>query len=184
VGGTSVNQLIINKTLRYPFAEPRRAKGSLEGTLTFAAETGTSAAVTGTSDFNGTLEWTKPQQTKGDFQAPVDTTLNVIGSLHASSTGGSNPLPGFSAGTLTLSDTTGTILSGSAQLTSANKLVISNPPDGLKITLTHPGIFKGSFIYPGQTKRTDFAGALFQDQIIGEGFFLGPNGSGIVTLQP
>ena len=46
------------------------------------------------------------------------------------------------------------------------------------------GFFKGRFLYPGREKPTAFDGVLFQDQAIGGGFFLGPNGSGPVVLAP
>jgi hypothetical protein len=67
-------------------------------------------------------------------------------------------------------------------------LIINNPPDGLKVTVTpSTGIFKGSFLYPvpgKKPKRTDFSGVLCQDQTISRGFFLGPGGSGTVSLSP
>jgi len=47
------------------------------------------------------------------------------------------------------------------------------------------GIFRGTFYYPGKVpKLTSFAGVLYQDETAGEGLFLGPDGSGTVTLTP
>jgi hypothetical protein len=178
VGGTAGNQLLIDDSLGYPFASPSAAKGSLLGAL--------KEATTGTSNFSGTLAWTKPAQTKGDYPAEIDTNLNVIGSPYIPPTKGGSVLPGFTTGTLELSDTSGFVLSGSSQLTAANKLIINNPPDDLKVTVTpSSGVLKGSFLYPvpGKLpKLTNFSGVLFQDQIIGGGLFIGPDGSGSVSL--
>ena len=48
------------------------------------------------------------------------------------------------------------------------------------ITLS-TGAFKGGFYYPDNSK-VSFRGVVFQDQTIGAGFFLGPDGSGTVNL--
>jgi hypothetical protein len=72
-------------------------------------------------------------------------------------------------------------------LTSASNALIVEAPDAdnLKIRIEPAsGLFKGTFVYPGQTKPTDFGGALFQDQTLGAGFFVGPGGSGQVSLSP
>lgn len=188
VTSTAVTQFSINKPLRYPSVTTRGQKGLLSGTLKFVIETGT-------SDLNGTLEWIKPEQrTTTKYPATIDTTLNVKGSLYMPPGRGKSVLPGFpveggtASGTVELSDTSGFILSGTAQLSDANKLIITNPQDSLKVTITpSTGIFKGYFKYSpavpgGKAKLTDFGGVLFQDQIMGNGFFLGPNGSGTVSL--
>jgi hypothetical protein len=77
-------------------------------------------------------------------------------------------------------------LNESVTLNSGNALTLTPPiQDKLTITLTpSTGVFKGTFVYPGQKTPTAFGGVLFQDQVIGEGFFLGPNGSGTVNLSP
>ena len=175
VSGT---QFIVNTALSYPSVTVKKAKGSLAGTLTFET-------LTGNSDFSGTLAWTKPPQSKGEYPAAIDTNLNVIGSLYIVGARGS-VLPEFTTGTLELSDTSGFVLTAISQLTSQNTLVVTNPPDSLKVTITvSTGVFKGSFQYPvpGKgPKLTDFAGVLFQDQNLADGYFLGPNGSGDINL--
>ena len=67
--------------------------------------------LTGNSDFNGTLAWTKPAQSKGDYPAAINANLEVIGSLYLVAKKGS-VLPGFTGGTLELSDTSEPHLSG------------------------------------------------------------------------
>jgi len=178
ITGTAGDQLAVNASLNYPSATTPGSKGSLAGTLTFVP-------MPGVSDLSGILAWNKPPQTKGKYQAPIGTNLNIIGSVYIPPTKGGSVLPGFTAGTMQLSDTSGFSLSDAAQLTSANKLTFSN--SALKVTITvSTGVFKGTFSYPVQgaaSKRTDIYGVLFRDQIMGGGFFLGPNGSGPVSLK-
>lgn len=160
------------------------SKGSLDGTLTFVS--------TGTSDVSGTLQWEKPQQTKGDYPAQIDTILSAIGSYYIPPGKNGSVLPGFTSGALTLSDT-GTLsvpasgpLVKNVMLSPPHTFTVTNPgTDKLKMTVTASnGVFKGTFVYPGDKKPTAFGGVLFQDQIDGGGFFLGPNGSGAVSLSP
>jgi hypothetical protein len=177
----SGSEYTINSSLTYPSVATKKSKGSLAGTLTFVTETGT-------SDLNGTLTWTKPAQTKGSYPAEFATNLNVIGSLYTPPPRGGSVLPGFTSGILEVSDSSGVILSATANLTAKNALTIQNPPDKIKATITaSTGVFKGSFLYPipgKKSKSTAFTGVLFQDQTNGAGYFLGPDGSGSITLAP
>ena len=182
VGSKTENQIVISKDLIYPSVTNKGASGFLLGTLTFDA-------VSGTSDFNGSIEWIKPEQSTGEYQAAIDTNLNVIGSIYIPPAKGDSVLPGFpveggtTSGMLELSDTSGVIASGSCQLTAGNKLTITNPPDDLKAVITPAnGVIKGTFDYPGHNTPTEFSGVLYQDQIKGGGFFLGPNGGGTMSL--
>jgi hypothetical protein len=117
--------------------------------------------------------------------------LAVIGSLYTYAKGDS-VLPGFTTGTLEFSDTGTLSVSGTEplvqelSLTPANHFELVDPvQDKLKVSVNAAtGLFKGTFYYPGQKKPTDFSGVLFQDQTIGGGFFLGPDGSGPVSLMP
>ena len=179
VSGTATrSQFVIDKALSYPSVADNGSSGFLFGTLTFET-------LTGASNLTGTLQWVKPLQRKGDYPAAIDTNLNVIGSLYTPPGRKGSVLPGFTSGTLELSDTSGLILSGSSQLTAANKLTVTNPADNVKVKINPAnGTFSGSFVYPGKgPKRTDFGGVLFQDRTLGGGFFLGPEGSGTVNLS-
>jgi hypothetical protein len=71
-------------------------------------------------------------------------------------------------------------------LTASDKLEITGADkDSLKVALTPAtGLFTGAFIYPGQKAPTVFGGVLLQDQVRGAGLFLGPDGSGAVSLTP
>jgi hypothetical protein len=181
--GTAGVQLSASNALSYPSVQTVGTKGSLVWNLNFAA-------ITGTSDFNGTVEWMKPAQKSGAYPAAIDTSLTVIGSRYKVASSGS-VLPGFTGGTLELSDTgalsvSGTPLEQGVTLSSSNTFKLMHPiQDQLQAGIrVSDGVFAGSFLYPGQNQRTDFRGVLFQDQVIGEGFFLGPAGSGTVTLAP
>jgi hypothetical protein len=187
VGGTAGNRFIIYETSGDPSATTEGAKESFIGSVTFEKLTG--------SDFDGTPEWVKPQQSRGNYPAAFDTRLNVIGSLYTRPTNGGSALPGFASGTLALSDTGTLSVSGATPLdkmvtlTSTNALTITNPStDELTVTITpSTGVFRGTFLYPvtgGEPKLTDFSGVLFQDQTMGGGLFLGPSGGGTVSLTP
>ena len=172
-----------SQPLSYPSVTPKGAKGLLAGSLWFTA-------VPGVSDLSGTLTWSKPEQTKGTYPAVIDTTLNAAGSSYVY-TREDGALPGFpilggtASGSLELSDTNGFDIAVPVQIEAGKQLILTNPPDNLKISITaSTGVLKGSFVYPGQTKATDISGVLFQDQVNGGGFFLGPNGSGTVGLTP
>jgi uncharacterized repeat protein (TIGR03803 family) len=66
VGGPDGDQCLIYSIIDYKNADPKNARGFILGPITFPA-----GAVT------GPLEWIKPQQTKGAFPAPIDTTLTI-----------------------------------------------------------------------------------------------------------
>ena len=185
--GTADCRFSFDETLQYPSILLYKATGSLTGTLAF--ESGTDA------DLAGTFTWNKPQQVKGDYPMAFKTNLDVIGSRYLPAAKGSSVLPGFTSGTLMLSDTGALMVSGSTPLdqgvalASSNILVLTDPVrDQLKVTINpSTGVFKGAFLYPipgRKPKLTDFEGLLFQDQTLGGGFFLGPNGSGRVSLSP
>jgi hypothetical protein len=70
VGGSGGNEFLINEQLVYPYATVRGVKGFLTGTLTFQA----------LPNVGGTLEWKKPEQSKGTYPSAIDTNLNVSGS--------------------------------------------------------------------------------------------------------
>jgi len=178
-GSAAKSQLVIARALKYPSVTDKGSSGFLFGTLTFVT-------MTGGSNLNGIVEWVKPQQRTGAYPASIDTNLKVIGSTYTRPGKKGSVLPGFTSGTLELSDTSGLILSGTAELTAANKLIVTNPADGVKVRINPKnGIFHGSFDDSGKRHElTNFGGVLFQDQTIGGGSFIGPDGGGSVTLAP
>jgi hypothetical protein len=185
VTGIAESQFSVDAPLKYSAATPQGARGLLSGALTFVPQ-GASC------NLYGALEWNKPRQSKGDYQGGFDAVLHVSGSIYTPPRGRASVLPGFPVegsanyGTLVLSDTSGLMLSGSAQLSPGNKLIVTGPEDDLRLTISaSTGVFKGTFLYPGaHRKRTDFSGVLFQDLTMGGGYFLGPGGSGTISLTP
>ena len=174
-GAMFADAFTLKESLSYAAVATKGATGALAGTLVFQKLAG--------ADFNGTLKWIKPAQTTGKFPAAIETDLNVIGSLYTPPAAGSSALPGFTTGTLTVS--TAAPVKQSVALTSANSFTLTAPvQDQMAFVLTpSTGVFKGSFLYPGQSAPTAFIGVLYQDQVIGGGFYLGPVGAGKVNLS-
>ena len=190
IGGDGGDQFILDTPLSYAGA----SQGLLSGTLNFVTTTGP-FETTGTGDLAGTIAWTKPQQTSGNFPAAFGTNLNAVGSLYTPPGAGVGVLPGFTTGTLELSGTgaltasDSTALVKKVKLTAANSFTVTNPAkDKLKVTVTpSTGVFKGTFMDspPGSAAvLTDFTGVLFQQEENGGGFFVGPKDSGAVILTP
>jgi len=185
VNGTAGAQLLVYDTVKYPFVSRPGESGLLLGTITFARHQD--------SDFTGNLQWVKPQQRLGEYKALINTTLNVTGSFYGpGEPGARSVLPAFTSGTLALSDTSTLSVSGSGVLTKAVTLTPSDQlqvktrgSDKLSVTINpSTGVFHGTFLYPGSKPTpADITGVLFQDSLSGGGFFLGPNGSGTVTLS-
>ena len=183
IGGTAGNQCIWHAALAYPALSVKGSKGFLVGSVTFENLAG--------SDFDGAVQWVKPLQTKGPYPTAINTSLSVAGATYVAGRGLSD-LPGFSSGTLTLNDSGalkssgGSPITKAVTLTSANKLVVTNPGvDKLAVkVVSATGQILGTFRYPGQTKPLPFGGVLFQKNTTGKGFFVGPSGSGTLTLQP
>ena len=173
---TSGTSATLDARLNYPSAA---IKGTLAGTIIFPSQQGAGS-------LSGNLLWDKPPQTRGAYPG-IETSLNLIGSSYISPAKHESVLPGFTTGTLVLSDT-GTLafnpIVKDVTLTSMNQLIIQNPAsDHLKVTIkASRGTFKGSFIYPGKKKPIPFGGVLDQQTVSGAGFFLGPFGSGNVKL--
>jgi hypothetical protein len=174
----------IQCTLNVPLSYPSTTgSGALTGVLNFKMIPG--------SDIDGTLNWRKPPQTSGAYPAAINTNLSVLGSVYLLPPGGS-ALPGFKNGILELSDAGALAVSSSNELqesvvlTSSNTLTVTHPKDSLTVTLVpSTGVFRGTFLYPATNPvETDFGGVLFQDRTAGYGFFLGPDGSGQVSLAP
>jgi hypothetical protein len=181
VGGTGEVQFMVDLPLNYPSVVDSGARGLLIGSVMFRK--------TATSDMAGTLEWVKPEQKAGNYQAAIDKSLSVIGSIYKAKKGNS-VLPGFSSGTVEISDTGTLSVSGSSQidkevtLTPPNVLTINSPgSDMLRMTFNSlNGSFSGSFLYPGEKSRISFGGVVLQGQTIGVGLFLGPDGIGNIDL--
>ncbi|HEX4086955.1 MAG TPA: transglutaminase-like domain-containing protein [Chthoniobacteraceae bacterium] len=189
IGGSGGDQFSFDTPLAYSGGQ-----GALSGTLNFVTTTGP-FETTGSGDFSGTVAWSKPEQTGGNYPASFQTTLNAAGSLYTPPAAGGSVLPNFTKGTLTLTGSSALAATGSVTLvknvtlTAKNTIKVTNPgKDKLKLTITpSTGVFKGTFLDspPGAKPLvTTFTGVLFQQETNGGGFFLGSQGAGSVTLTP
>lgn len=186
IDGSNGYEFDVAKALPYPSVLDPGSSGFLYGSLFFKQ--------TANTDFNGTFKWIKPEQTRGGYPAAIDTDLTVVGSQYTPPSQHTTILPGFKDGLIALSDTGTLISTGTNALTDSATLGVNNIfklgmplKDRLTFTITpSTGAFRGSFLYPGAPGRKPiilgFGGVLFQDQTLGSGLFLGPNGSGSVTL--
>jgi transglutaminase-like putative cysteine protease len=190
LGGTDGDQFIFDTPLAYAGGQ-----GELSGTLNFVTTTG-AFLTTGTGDLGGTMGWTKPQTSSGNYPGAFQTALDAVGSLYNPPKPGIGVLPNFTKGTLVLSGSGDLTAAGATELvknmtlTAANALVVTNPAaDRLKVTITPAtGVFKGTFmdvVTPGKPGvLTSITGVVFQQQADGGGFFLGTNNAGSVSLTP
>jgi len=84
----------------------------------------------------------------------------------------------FSGGNLALPVTNLVLLTATNQFLNQG----TNP---MAITLnTNSGLLSGWFKVPGAARTNQFNGVLLQEQIVGDGYFLGTNASGRVLLIP
>ena len=182
IGGSAGNQFLIDDKLSYPSVFTTGTHGSLIGALTFVNETGT-------SDFNGTLEWHKPRQTKGAYPAAFDTTLNVIGSVYQPPLSGHRVLEFLNVegnGEFIAQDG-GSAESGTdiVTLSTANIIApLSGGTDKLSLKVnTSNGTLTGSFVPPGATTAVSLNGVIFQAQNCASGFFLSGTESGSFDVE-
>lgn len=154
--------------------------GYIVGTVTLTPANGTIA---------GALNWSKPQ-TKGTYTpGSFSTPLTLSGATYTKSAKGTPAITStsgiieFTAGNLATSP-----LNISATLSDANRITISPPTDGLKLTITaSTGLFTGSFKDPSTHATRTFKGALLQYPTgpqFGAGVFKGPTQAGSIDLFP
>jgi Bacterial Ig domain/Fibronectin type III domain len=170
------------------FAALYSGKGSIGGDVKFETITTPGSQ----SDLNGSLEWIrppKPPTTSGLFAAGFSTPITLIGSAFIApttqnqilslATGAPNASVILSSGNLPAT------ITKSATLTATNSLIIDNPgADRVSIAInTSTGLFTGTFFDVSSNKTRNLAGALFQKEQIGAGYFLGATSSGSVVIS-
>ena len=140
----------------------------------------------GVKSVAGDVVWTK-NPAPGKYYTngfALGTTLEG-GQYVAPPIGATNRALALTNGTVTLNG--GNLITGitnSVVLTNNNVLRI-NGTNGLQLTITpSSGLVSGSFIHPQSRVITPIKAVLRQDQTKLHGFFLGPNLSGQIILQP
>ena len=182
--GTRVTQTAaVSQNGMWPVYVPLYVKqGSLVGFVTFTN-------IVGISDLGGTLTWLKPPSATAKLYPNGFTTqITLLGSRYAAPAVGT-PALSVSNATCNLLVTSGagdlaSFVSNIVTLGTNNKvsLCVTN---GFKLTVTaKTGAFSGSFINPATAKALTFKGVLFQKQNDGAGYFLGPDQTGFVAIEP
>ncbi len=173
----------ISKTSTWPFYVLAYAKGgSISGVVTFRDQTGV-------SDLDGIVNWFRPSQPGATFfENGFVTQTTLIGSGYGASPGSpvlevsdgeENVVINLGDGDLT------TELQQPARLGTANKLVVPPSSENLRASIsTSSGALKGSFIHPVTGRTTKHRGVIFQKQNLAEGYFLGAEQSGFVSVVP
>jgi hypothetical protein len=160
----------------WPFYVPlNQGDGLLFGWLRFD-----SGAVT------GDITWIKASRSDATFYPDgFDGTISVTGGEYSVASGAPSPF-NWTDGQLQVSEGNlgPGVLANAVQFTSAGKLIDAGGDlEGLKTKInTKTGTFSGSFLHPVSGKKTGFAGALFQFEDAGGGYFLGIDQGGIVRL--
>lgn len=141
-----------------------------------------------TSDFDGKLDWFRPE-------LPPDTTTSVFS--EEVGIGGSRYVKPRSGRVIPLANAVanGELSANSGglsaplvlPLTVNSKNVVAAPfatPEKLTMTIVpNTGLFRGTFSHPATSKVTNFSGAFLTKQRIGAGFFLSGANSGSVTFS-
>jgi hypothetical protein len=138
-------------------------------------------SISSSNTVNAVVDWFKPNVTSGRYAAGFNTALTLSGTRVPPSSG---------VGTWQLTLGGGELPSNlvrNATITGTGAAIVT-PVDGyklkLKVTPT-TGKFTGSFLHPATKKTVSFNGLFLQPpENEAGGFFLGPNTSGAVTLEP
>ena len=133
---------------------------------------------------NTMAAWVKPTNSLSKYYADGFTNLTQIaGSPYVYAKTSrvlalTNGVVVFSGGNLALPVTNLVLLTATNQFLNQG----TNP---MAITLnTNSGLLSGWFKVPGAARTNQFYGVLLQEQIVGDGYFLGTNASGRVLLIP
>ncbi len=181
------NQFGVMIVLPYKALSSSSQPGALSGVMTFEE-------VSGVSDCDGVLEWSKPQTKPGLYSDGFDTTVSAIGSQYTAPPVGTLAMvlpatsPNAAVG-LAEPDFTST-LAGVVNVTvgkgnNDTVTLVSGTATGLTMTITaKSGVFGGTFLNPKSGKTAKVQGVVYPKQNIAGGYFLSPAQSGAVTMIP
>lgn len=182
--GTAFSQSTgVAKNLTWPFYTSLYGKnGSISGGIKFQNRTNV-------SDLDGTVNWFRPQSSAAKyFQEGFTTRTTLIGSSYLRTVGSpvlvvpqadQNVLVNLREGDLE-SD-----LQQPATLDANNRFVIQANDQNLRLSVSPTtGAIKGSFIHPVTRRTTTERGVVFQKQNLAEGYFLGAEQSGSISIVP
>jgi hypothetical protein len=175
--GTAMGQSVpVSKYGYWPlYVSLYSGKGAINGWLQFTLPAGLT---------NTMAAWAKPTNSLSKYYTGGFTNLSrIAGSSYVYAKTNrvlalTNGLMVFSGGNLPLPVTNLVLLTATNQFVNQG----TNP---MAITLnTNSGLLSGWFKVPGTAKTNQFNGVLLQEQLLGDGYFLGTNASGRVLLIP
>lgn len=183
--GTKFSQsAAISKTGDWPFYSALyKRQGSVSGAVTFRDQPGV-------SDLDGTVNWFRPPDPKAKiFADGFDTQNDLLGSTYVRGAGQPvlsvppdepNVLINLGAGDLDSE------LQKPAILENNNKFVVPDSnEEKIHVSVSaSSGALRGSFIHPVTGRKTRHSGVVFQKQNLTEGYFLGAEQSGFVSIVP
>lgn len=178
--GTVVNQSApVSRSGWWPLYAPLyTGKGMVLGWVQFSTN--------GSKSLDGDVVWTKnPVPGKYYTNGLVLMTTVEGGQYLVPPLGATNRALALTNGTVVLSDGNLNVgITNSVLLTNNNVLKITGT-NGLTLTISSSsGLVSGRFIHPVSKALTPIKAVLRQDQTNLHGFFLGPNLSGQILLQP
>lgn len=176
--GTKVTQKgCISKNGEWPlYVSLYSGRGSLLGWLLFTNRAG--------DDVSGRLSWISPTNSNGKFYpAGFGVDSDALGSRYVAPVGPAKVLEItdgaiiLSGGNRSRSSTNDVTLGAKSKITNVGTNTLT-----LSFTLSS-GLFKGSYVEDGTTRKTAFSGAVLQKANHGSGYFLGTNQSGRVVFR-
>jgi uncharacterized repeat protein (TIGR01451 family) len=152
-------------------------RGSLLGWLLFTNRIG--------DDLSGKLSWISPTNSRSKrYPAGFELDSDSLGSRYAAPVG-TNRVLEITDGVVILS---GDNLPGASDhdvILGPRSRVFNLSPDKLALTFTPAsGLFKGTCVAAGTTRKITFNGAVLQKANRGSGYFLGTNQVGRVVFRP
>jgi hypothetical protein len=157
----------------YGLLYPGKRPGSLAAEMTFENLVA--------SDCDGLASWVKPAQLKGaDYRNGFSLDAGLFAAKYAP--------PPPASGTLTLSggNLTGAIIDD-LSITSKGKVTVMGTNDGdvSMAVVASTGAFKGTFLFPGTSKKNPFGGVIYQKpSATGLGSFLEGGQAGVLQITP
>jgi WD40 repeat protein len=183
--GTKFSQSAgISKNGTWPFYAPLyKHAGSISGEITFRDQPGV-------SDLDGTVDWFRPPMANAKiFPDGFSTETALLGSTYVRASGQPvlSVIPGEQNVLINLGEgDLDSELQKAATLENNNKIVVPDSNDEkLSVSVSaSSGSLHGSFLHPVTGRKTRHSGVVFQKQNLAEGYFIGPDQSGFVSVVP
>lgn len=174
----------VNQDGSFPFYAFSAAAGrheSIDGLVQFQT-------VTGQSDFDGVLNWSRSATSRAvPYAAGFSTTTALVGSHYTVPSQGTRVLQfadGTGNGLVTVDQAGFSSAPPPVTVTLSTGNTVSAAGGVLKMQLTlGKGLFSGTFHAPATHKPIAYHGAVFQVRNLGAGWFMGGGKSGTITLQ-